>query len=96
MTVIGSFVMQSREILPVDVSYDTVIGGRTVDSITVTPEVPVGMILVSQTITANVLQLYVRGGTTGTSYRWTLLCDIVIGGKTTRVEDEFDIVVTDI
>jgi hypothetical protein len=98
MALIGSLDKQPREILPVDISYADVIGGRMVTSIVPTVEVPAGMTLVSQTLDleGSVLQLYVSGGTTGNAYRWTALADITIGGRVTRVEDEFDVVVLEV
>lgn len=96
MPIIGSFDKQPREVLPVDISYAEVIGERTATAIVATVEVPVGMTLVSQEMVGSTLQVYVSGGTTGTSYRWTLLTDITIGGRVTRVEDEFDVVVLEV
>jgi hypothetical protein len=89
-------VKQPSEILPVDINYATVIGGRTVDSITPTVSVPTGMTKVSEQVSGQVLQIYLSSGVNGVSYRWTVTTDIVIGGKTTRVEDEFDVVVTEV
>jgi hypothetical protein len=93
MALLGSFKKQPREILPVDISYSAVIGSRTITSITPTIETPSGMTLVSSNLTGHVVQLYLSGGTDGVTYRWTLLTDIVIGGATTRVEDEFDVTI---
>jgi hypothetical protein len=96
MALIGSFEKQPREVLPVDVSYADVIGDRTASSIVPTVEVPTGMTKVSEQMDGSVLQLYVSGGTTGNSYRWTVLTDITIAGNVTRVEDEFDVVVLEV
>lgn len=93
MAVIGSITKQPREILPIDLDYSKVIGTRIVDSITPTIEVPAGMTLSSSQVSGNVLQLYVASGTTGTAYTWTVLTDIVIGGRTSRLEDEFTVLV---
>lgn len=96
MALIGSMTKQPGEILPVDISYASVIGVRTASSITPTVTVPVGMTAVSQVLSGQVLQIYLSGGTNAQSYRWTVVTDIVIGGATTRVEDEFDVVVEDV
>lgn len=96
MALIGSFDKQPREMLPVDISYADVIGGRTATSIVPTVEVPVGMTKVSEQLAGSVLQMYISGGITGTSYRWTVLTDITIAGNVTRVEDEFDVVVLEV
>jgi len=93
MSIIGTINKQPREILPVDIDYAKVIGSRTVDSITPTIETPTGMTLASSSVTGSVVQLYISGGTTGNTYKWTLLTDIVIGGKTSRLEDEFTVIV---
>lgn len=96
MPLIGSFSKQPREVLPVDISYADVVGGRTVTSLVPTVEVPAGMTMVSMQVDGTTLQIYVSGGTTSNSYRWTVLTDITIGGRVTRVEDEFDVVVLEV
>ena len=96
MALIGSMAKQPTEILPMDIVYDNVIGGRTVTSITTTVTTPSGMTKVSEQIAGNILQIYVGGGTSGVSYRWVILTDITIGGRITRTEDEIDVVVLEI
>lgn len=97
MALIGSFTKQPGEALPVDISYAAVINGRTTSSITPVVTVPSGMTMSeTQDLTGEVLQLYVAGGTTGQTYRWVVTCTIVIGGKDTIVEDEFDVVVLEV
>lgn len=96
MALIGAYSQQPGEQLPVDISYTAVIGGRTVSLMTATVVTPVGMTLVSQEVVGEVLQLFITGGTTGTSYRWSVLMSITIGGRLTKVEDEFDIVVQEV
>lgn len=96
MALLGSMSKQPSEILPVDISYADVIGSRTATSIAQTITVPSGMTKVSDEVSGSVLQIYVSGGTTGTSYRWVVKTDITIGGKVTRVEDEFDVVVLEV
>lgn len=97
MAVIGSFSKQPRETIPVDVDYSDVIGsGRTASLIAPTIEAPAGMTLVSSIVSGTTAQLYITGGTAGASYCWTLLTDLTIGGKVTRVEDEFHVTVQDV
>ncbi|MBB1161468.1 phage fiber-tail adaptor protein [Aquariibacter albus] len=89
MAMMGSFPKQPGETLPVDIDYSAVIAGRTVDSLTPTVTTPVGLTKVSEQVSGNVLQLYLSGGTAGQTYKWTISTAIVIGGRTTVVEDEF-------
>ena len=96
MALIGSFTKQPGEAGPADISYAAVIGTRTADSITPTVTVPTGMTMTSATVSGTTLQIYYAGGTNATSYRWVVSTAIVIGGKTTIVEDEFDVVVTEV
>jgi len=99
MALIGSFTKQPGESLPIDISYATVIGGRTTTSVTPVVTVPSGMTM-SETqdydVGTDTLQIYCAGGTTAVTYRWTVVCTIVIGGKDTIVEDEFDVVVLEV
>lgn len=92
----GALTKQAAEALPVDVSFGSVIGARTATSVATVVTPPAGMTLVSQLVSGPMLQLYISGGTSGQTYRWTLLTDIVIGAQTTRVKDEFDVVVQDV
>lgn len=96
MALIGAFTKQPREIIPVDISYTGVIGGRAASAVMPTVEVPSGMTIAGQVVSGSTVQIYVAGGTTGSSYRWVVLTDILIGGLTTRVEDEFDVVVLEV
>jgi hypothetical protein len=96
MALIGSFTKQPREKLPVDIDYTSVIAGRTVSSMTPTVETPSGMTLTSSAVSGETIQLYLSGGTDGVTYTWTVLMDIVIGGKTTTVEDEFTVTVEEV
>ena len=89
-------IKQPGETLPVDIIYDDVINGRTYTSITPTVSTPSGITLVSQQLSGTVLQLYVAGGTGGQSYKWTISTAIVIGGRTTVVEDEFFTIVEEV
>lgn len=96
MSLIGTITKQPREILPVDISYADVIGSRTATSIVQSVTVPSGMTMASEQVSGQVLQVYVSGGTDGVIYRWTVLTDITIGGRVTRVEDEFDVAVVEV
>lgn len=93
MALLGSFVKQPGETLPVDISFSDVIGGRTTSSITPVATVPSGMSMASGQLSGEVFQIYVAGGSDGVTYRWTVVTTIVIGGKSTIVEDEFDVLV---
>jgi hypothetical protein len=96
MALLGSFTKQPGEILPVDISYEDVIGERTATEITTTIATPSGMTKVSDEISGSDLQIYLSGGTDGVAYRWVVVTDITIGGKVTRVEDEFDVLVEEV
>ena len=96
MPLIGSFDKQPAEQLPVDIDYSEVIAGRTTSSISPSITVPSGMTKVSHQMSGETLQIYVTGGTSGQSYRWTVLTSITISGNVTIVEDEFDVVVLEI
>ena len=96
MSLIGSAPKQPIEILPFDISYAAVIGSRTASSITPTITVPAGMTQTSAIVSGTNLQIYVSGGTHLTGYRWVITTAIVIGGITTRVQDEYDWVINEI
>lgn len=96
MALLGSFTKQPSEQLPVDISYANVIGGRTVSSITPVVTVPSGMTSVSSVVAGETLQIYLAGGSTGTTYRWVITTSITIGGLITIVQDEFDVVVLEV
>ena len=97
MALIGSFTKQPSEKLPVDIDYSEVIAGRPVDSISaVINTTPAGMTKDSDAFSGEMLQIYLSGGVDGNAYRWTVVTDITIGGKLTRVEDEFDVVVEEV
>lgn len=95
---LGTVTKQPNEIIPVDIDYSKVIGSRVASSITLTVTAPSGMALESAEADSvdQFGQVFVSGGTSGTSYAWTVVADIVIAGKTTRVEDEFSVVVQEI
>ena len=95
MALIGSFVKQPGEQLPVDISYAEVIGTRTASAIAISVSTPAGMTKVSEDVDlpGKALQLYVAGGTDGQGYRWTVTATITISGRQTIMEDEFDVVV---
>lgn len=95
MALIGTLIKQPREILPVDISYAATIGARAPSSITPTVETPPGMttISIATDLPSKTVQLYIGGGTAGQTFKYTVLTDIVIGGSTSRVEDEFLVVV---
>lgn len=96
MPLIGSFTKQPTEILPVDVRYSAVLGNRVAQSIVPAIAVPAGMTLESDEVSGSTLQMYVSGGTDGQTYRWVVTTDIMISGRLTRVEDEFDVLVEEV
>jgi hypothetical protein len=89
MAILGTLIKQPREIIDVDISYAKVLGSRVTDEITTSIEVPAGMTLGAQTIGSDSVKLFVSGGASGQTYRWTVLTDLIVGGMTIRVEDEF-------
>lgn len=96
---LGTMQKQPGETLPVDIDYSAVIAGRVADSISLFEvRAPAGMQLASQDVSLQnkVAQLYVSGGTSGQTYLWTVIADITIGGRLTRVEDEFQVIVNEI
>lgn len=96
---LGSMPKQPGEKLPVDIDYSRVIGCEvTASSIALTVTAPSGMALDATTTSAADKrgQLWISGGTDGNSYSWTVVADIVIGGRTVRVEDEFLVEVAEV
>jgi hypothetical protein len=92
----ASMTKQPSEILPVDIVFSTFIAGRTTTLISPVVTVPTGMTKVSEQLSGETLQLYVGGGTTGTTYRWVVTTEVTIGGKISKIEDEFDVVILEI
>lgn len=93
MAIIGTVTKQPREILPVDISYAKAIGTRAFTSLTPAVETPAGMTLAAVLVADTTVQVVISGGTAGQVYKWTVLTDIVIGGVTSRLEDEFAVLV---
>lgn len=96
MAVIGTMTKQPREKLPVDIDYTAVVAGRTVTSFTPTIETPVGITVTNTSMSGNKFQMYVSGGTTGTTYTITVLMDLLISGNVTTVEDEYRVLVEEV
>jgi len=96
MAFLGVYEKQTREELPIDISYERVIGSRAYTSITFVVETPPGITMLSATLSDKVLQIYVGGGADATLYKWTVITTIVIGGRPTIVEDEFGIIVNNV
>lgn len=96
---LGTMQKQPGEKLPVDIDYSAVIAGRAADSIVLFEvRVPTGMQLESQDVSVpnKAAQLYIAGGSDGQVYSWTVVADITMGGRLTRVEDEFSVVVSEV
>lgn len=94
MALLSAFTKQPREILDFDIDYSTVLFGRT-DTITnKTVEVsPVGLTIVSSTITGNIIKVVVSSGTTGTLYKVTTLATSSAG---LVYEDEVNVLVEEV
>lgn len=94
MALLGSFTKQPREVLDFDISYATVLAGRS-DTITgVTVEVtPSGLTLGTPTITGSVAKVKVSGGTTGVTYKVTALAT---SSATLVYEDELNVIVEEV
>ena len=93
MAILGTLNKQPREILDFDINYTTVLAGRTSILTTATSEVtPIGLTLVSTVVYAGdkKAKLVVGGGTTGTTYKVTVLTDTDDG---LRYEDEVTVIV---
>ena len=95
---LGSRAQQPIEVLPVDFSYAAYIAARggTATAISAVVIVPAGMTLADSVLSGQVFQFFPTGGTDMTSYRWNVTVDITIGGHLHRLQDEYDIVVTNI
>lgn len=95
MALIGSFTKQPGEILDFDISYATVLLGRTDTIVTKTVTVaPAGLTLVSSTIfNNNLIKVVVSAGTDAISYKVTVSATSTAG---LIYEDEITILVTEI
>lgn len=80
MALLGSFTKQPREVLDFDISYATVLAGRT-DTVTgvVLEVTPVGLTLGPAVITDNIAKGKVSAGTTGVSYTVTAIATTTAG-----------------
>lgn len=96
MAIVGTMKKQPREIVPFVLSYTTVLDGRTATSITPTVEMPAGLVSTSEEVIGEYLQCFVSGGLDGETYLITVLTDLVVGGKTIRVEDEIKVKVKEV
>lgn len=94
MALLGSFTKQPREVLDFDISYATVLAGRS-DTITgVTVEVtPAGLTLGTPVVTAGVAKVKVSDGTDGISYKVTALAT---SSATLVYEDEITVLVEEV
>lgn len=70
--------------------------GGTATLISCTVIVPAGMTKADELLSGQVFQFWPTGGTDMTSYRWQITTSITIGGKIHKIQDEYDIVVTEI
>lgn len=98
MAQLGTITKQPTEKLPYDLSYAEVLGERTgtigtpTTSVTGTGTVPT---ITDTSLTGQVFQFYVNGGTPGT-FKLEVTVSITVGGKIETVQDEIEIVVEEI
>lgn len=95
MALIGSFTKQPGEILDFDISYATVLAGRT-DTIStkVVTVAPVGLTIVTSTITGgNLIKVVVSAGTDAVSYKVTTSATSTAG---LVYEDEVTVLVAEV
>jgi len=91
MAILGTTTKQPREVIDFDVSYTTALAARSDTLSTKTVEVsPVGLTIVSSTIVGDKIKVLVSAGTTGITYKVTILAT-TIGGLT--YEDEVTVIV---
>lgn len=94
MALLSSFTKQPREILDFDISYATVLAGRSDSIASKTVEVsPVGLTIVSSTLTGNVIKVVVSSGTDSTIYKVTVLATTTAG---LVYEDEVNVLVEEV
>lgn len=96
MAILGILNKQPREILDFDINYTTVLAGRTSILTTATSEVsPAGLTLVSTNVFAGdkKTKVVVGGGTTGTTYKVTVMTETDDGLK---YEDEVSVIVEEV
>lgn len=99
MALLGSFTKQPGETLDCDISYETVLAGRSDVIVTKATAVSpgAGMTVSSSTIINGGLgiKLVVTGGTTGQVYRVTVTATSN-SSPALVYEDEFDVIVTEV
>lgn len=94
MALLGSFTKQPREILDFDISYTTVLAGRTDTISTKTVEVsPVGLTIVNSTIIDDIIKVVVSSGTDAIPYKVTVLATSSAG---LVYEDEVTVLVAEV
>ncbi len=91
MAVLGTINKQPREILDFDISYETVLAGRSDTIASQTSEVtPAGLTLVSTTRSGNVVKVVFSTGTNAINYKVTVLATTTSG---LVYEDEVNVLV---
>lgn len=94
MALLDTFTKQPREILDFDISYAQVLQGRTDYILSATAEVsPPGLTAVYSSVTANVVKVVISGGTTGITYKVTVLSTSSTG---LVYEDEVNVLVEEV
>lgn len=100
--ILGTIEKQPLEKLPFSISYDAVVGTRTLTDLSVTAAVtPGGAGAPTLTDTSTSVPdkkhiFYVNGGTSNVEYLITFTATLTIGGITEVVEDELYVSVADI
>lgn len=94
MALLSAFTKQPREILDFDIDYSTVLAGRSDTIASKVVEVsPVGLTIVSSTLTNNIIKVIVSAGTTGIIYKVTTLATTTAG---LVYEDEVNVLVEEV
>ncbi len=94
MAVLGSITKQPREKLDFDISYATVLEGRTDTMASATVEVsPVGLTLSTVSFQGNVAKVVISSGTDGTLYKVTVVATTTAG---LIYEDEINVLVEEV
>lgn len=95
MAILGTINKQPREKLDFDVSYATVLQGRSDTIASTTVEVtPVGLTVpATGQLAGNIAKVTVAAGTTGTTYKVTVIATTTAG---LIYEDEVNVIVEDV
>lgn len=93
---IGTFLRQPAEVLPIDVDHGPFLAGRAASSITTVATLPAGITMADSVLAGNIFQFYPSGGVDQQAYKLTLTVTFIIGGRTSVVQLEINLVVTEV